>query len=72
MCCPGPGPWIRVSQKKKKECLRDKIITVGFEKLFLDWVCQVLVEMHKKYTRFYRFLLISPSQLKVLNCEAFG
>ena len=47
-------------------------LKIGFEKLFRDWVCQVLLKMFKKYTRFYRFLLIPPSQLKVLNFEAFG
>ena len=34
--------------------------STGFGKLFHDWVCQVLLKMHKKYTRFYIFLLFTP------------
>ena len=46
--------------------------SVGFGKLFHDWACQVLLKVHRKYTRFYRFFRFPPSQWKVLNFEACG
>ena len=33
--------------------------SIGFGKLFHDWVSEVLLKMHEKYTRFYIFLLFS-------------
>ena len=36
----------------------------GFGNLFHDRVCQVLLKMHKKYTRFYRFLLFTPVSIE--------
>ena len=50
-----PDPGSESCERKKEECLPDRIKTIGFEKLFLDWVCQVPVKMHKKYARFCRF-----------------
>ena len=46
-------------------CLPDGIKkSIGYGKLFHDWVVQVLMKMHKKYTRFYRFLLITPVSIE--------
>ena len=48
--------------------------SIGFGKLFRDWVCQVLLELHKNILDFTDFCYLPPSQLKVLNfetCEYF-
>ena len=63
-------PWTQALDqslaKEEKECLPDRIKTIGFEKLFRDWVCQVLAKMHKKYTViiieffYFQFLMQHP------------
>ena len=37
---------------------------ISSEKVFHDLVCEVPLEMHKKYTRFYRFLLFTLFSIK--------
>ena len=43
---------------------RIKTIIQSFGKLFRDWVCEVLLKLYKKYTRFYRFFLFTPALIE--------
>ena len=45
--------------------LPDRIKTVSWVwKAFHDWVSQILLKMHKRYSRFYRFLPVTPFSIE--------
>ena len=41
--------------------LPDRIQSIGFEKLFHDWVCRILLKMHKKIQDFTDFCYLPIS-----------